>query len=180
MTEQEEYVKALEYALKTEQDGRAMYLKAKEEAAAPLAQATFQMLADEEVKHIETIRQFHDRVAKSGEWPELAEVVPGEHADLVEGIATIFQRRAPAVIEAAAETGDDTEAYQTALKFESAARAWYAEHRDGTGDEKARAFYQFMYEEESRHYELLEETLTFLDSTEDWFAKHERPFYTAG
>jgi len=180
MTHHEEYVKSLEYALKTEQDGRAMYLQAKDEAAAPLARATFQMLADEELKHVETIKHFHQHLADSGQWPELATIVPGEHADLVAGIATIFEQRGAAAVEAAAETADDTAAYETALQFESRARAWYAEHRDATADEKARAFYQFMYEEENRHYELLEETLTFLDSTADWFAKHERPFYTGG
>ena len=179
MPQPTEYVKSLEYALKTERDGQAMYTEAAQQAASPLAKATFEALAREELKHIRIIRHYHTSLAESGQWPELATVAPGEHADLVEGVVTIFQEWGPD-FALEAPTADDTKAYELALDFESRTRAHYQEQLAKAEDELARTFYDFMQEEENRHYVFLEETLDFLDNTQDWFAKHERPFYTAG
>ncbi len=179
MSEQAEYVKSLEYALKTERDGHAMYGQAAQSAASPLARATFQMLAQEELKHIRIIETFHHALSGAGQWPDLDAVRPGEHADLVEGVVTVFQQRAGEFREQA-PTADDTKAYELALDFESRARAYYREQLDQASDELARTFFAFMQEEEHRHYVFLEETLDYLDDTKQWFAKHERPFYTAG
>ncbi|MFQ5809131.1 MAG: ferritin family protein [Armatimonadota bacterium] len=174
----EEYVEFLQLALKTEHDGYRFYVDAAGKSGSALAKATFEGLAAAEMMHIEVIQMYHDAFRAEGGVPEAGSLP--ERPDLPKRIATIFSYAAKTLDATVAEAADDTSAYQKALEFERKAYEMYRDMGAKTEDESAKAFCEFMATEEDDHYKLLDETLQYLNEPADWFAKYERPFYTAG
>ena len=65
-------------------------------------------------------------------------------------------------------------AYEVALELEKASYELYRKLAGQTPDSQAKQFFEFLMGEENTHYELLSETLEYLDRPGDWYREKER------
>ena len=173
MSEQE--FESLKLAIKTEEDGRAMYLESAERVTNPLAKSTMKQLAKEELIHIEVIKNFYNDLKQ------------GSNADVnaIMDKAMSYNLRKKTIFEAARERMDKAvkddpnvqKAYKEALKFEEDGANMYKDLAGKTNDPVAKKLYDFMFEQESEHFRLLQEGLNYLNNPDQWFLEEERPHF---
>lgn len=166
---------SLKLAIKTEEDGRAMYLSAAEKVTNPLAKATMNQLAKEELIHIEVIKRFYESLKQTGK-SEIDDVI---------GKALSYDLRKKTIFEAAKARMDKTvkadpnaqTAYKAALKFEEDGANMYKKLAAETHDPIAKKLYDFMFIQESEHFQFLQEGLNYLENPSQWFIESEKPHF---
>jgi len=165
-------LESLKLALKTEEEGRKMYLEAAKTVTNPLAQSVLSKLAEEELHHIEAIKDFHDKLSQaSGGDPKALRRQALDYDLRKKTVFEIARRRMEATVE---EDPDAINAYHAAMKFEEDGANMYDELQGKTTSHKARALYAFLFEQESEHYRLLSETLLYLENPALWFDEQEK------
>lgn len=177
MTDQNSEMESLKLTIKTEEDGRAMYLEAASKVSNPLAVSTFNQLAKEELLHITIIKEFYNDLTTGGK---------GEISDRMEE-AMNYNLRMKTIFEAAKNRMDETvstdpdvfQAYKTALKFEEDGAKMYEKLAEKTDNPLAKKLYNFMNIQENEHYRLLAETLNYLENPHQWFIEQEKPHFEA-
>jgi len=175
MSEQNPELESLKLAIKTEQDGKKMYLEAAEKVKNPLAVSTFKQLAKEEDLHIEVIKKFYDTLQGEREGA-LSDKLP-EAMNYNLRRKTIFEAAKERMDKTVESDPDITKAYDAALKFEEDGANMYEELAAKTDNEKAKKLYQFMNGQENEHYRLLDETLHYLNDPDQWFIEEEKPHF---
>ena len=168
-------LEALQLALKMEQDGRKFFLEASEKASHPLAQGTFNALADWELEHIRIIERFYASLKDKGEWESVESLQPQE-GSVVATFKTIFQDAREHVDETAKAATGDLEAHRMARDFEEKISIFYRERAAQTTTEDARVFYEFMARQEAEHYEILENGLEYMEDPAKWTERGEWTF----
>ncbi len=165
-------IESLKLALKTEEDGRKMYLKSVEKVTNPLAKSTLAKLAEEELHHIEAIKEFYDKLSsQTGGDPEVDYDKVVNYELRRKTIFEAARNRMEATVE---EDPDSINAYHAAMKFEEDGANMYKELEANTDNAKAKALYAFLFEQESEHYRLLSETLLYLENPAMWFDEQEK------
>jgi len=174
----EQSITALEFALKTEQDGEAYYRQVAKRTQNPLVRATFESLARDELFHAETIERFAAGLKASGRWAdvELKARVSNQSGEVL----TMFREAIDSGEVKAGHTSDDSEAYEKAAEFERKGGAFYKEQAEAAQDDAARGFWQFLVDEEDRHLRLIQSTVNFLDHTEDYYLISEHALIDGG
>jgi len=173
----ERAIGALEFALKTEVDGRRYYETIAENTKSPLVASTFRALAQDEICHIRAINDHIAALKQSGSWKDFS--LTARVSDLSGEVMTMF-REAMEGETATAAAPDDTEAYRQASVFEQKGIEFYGEQASAATDAQAKAFWSFLVDEERRHLALIEETMGYLDHPEDWFLIGERGMLDGG
>lgn len=164
---------ALKLALRSEEDGHKFYKEAEGRASSPLARSVFASLAKEEFEHIKIIRTFYSSLEEKGEW---ASVGGGRGKEEMLGkIKTVFGEASEELEERVKVEATDSEAYKTAMEMENAAYSLYARLLQEAEEEKAKELYRFMCQLEKEHWDLLADTVLYLDNPRQWFFLHERP-----
>ena len=171
----EKEFESLKLAIKTEEDGRAMYLNAAEKVTNPLAKATMKQLAKEETIHIEVIKKFYESIKAGREAGIDTFMSEAMNYDLrKKTIFEVARERMEAAVEA---DPDAVDTYNAALKFEEDGANMYKALSAKTTDPAAKKLYDFMFEQESEHYRFLDEGLHYLENPEQWFMGEERPHF---
>lgn len=173
----EKAISALEFALKTEVDGRKYYEAIAANTKSPLVAATFKALAQDEVCHIRAINDYIAALKQSGSWRDFS--LTARVSDLSGEVMTMFREALEGEIPTAAAP-DDTEAYRQASGFEQKGIEFYSEQAAAATDPQAKAFWSFLTDEERRHLALIQETMGYLDHPEDWFLIGERGLLDGG
>ena len=172
MANNREEMESLKLALKTEKDGRKMYLDAAKKVKNPIAKNVLSNLAEEEVHHINAIENFY-RALEEGTEADPDSILKKAH-NLKTLKKTIFEQSKDRMTETVEQDPDAIKAYDTAMKFEEDGAAMYKELSGKTGNPKAKAMYSFMFEQESEHYRLLQESRIYLDKPDMWFNEQEK------
>ncbi|HVN67254.1 MAG TPA: ferritin family protein, partial [Candidatus Sulfotelmatobacter sp.] len=98
----------------------------------------------------------------------IAPVTKGELINLImKGLKAELEKKAEAEL-------DLTEAYRTGMALEKKSYNYYEQMMLKASDPKERRFFIFLMGQEETHYELLAETLQYLDKTGDWYREQER------
>jgi rubrerythrin len=171
----DEELEALKLALKTEQDGRTMYLNAASRISNPLAKSTLSTLADEELVHIKLIEDFYNNLKSGGSGVLSAQLKKAVNYDLRR--KTIFEAARGRMEKAIEADPDVFEAYKVAIKFEEDGAKMYEELAGKTGNNTARQMYVFLNGQENDHYRILAETLHYLENPNEWFIEQEKPHF---
>ena len=160
----------LEMALQNELRAKEILEGAKENVENPLAKATFDFLANEELKHIAIIKQFAAGVSGEQEL-DMAELTTLEAK---QQIRSIFERFRVAFEEVSATDQPRLETYRVAMDMERAGHDFYRRAAQQASDAKARRLYEFLAGEEIRHFELIQDTHDFLQQPDALLAVEER------
>jgi rubrerythrin len=163
----------LEMALQNELKGREILIGAKDNVQNPLAKATFDFLASEELKHIDIINQFAASL-DGAETPDVDALSALTAPDAKEHIKSIFERFRVAFEAVGATDQPRLETYRVAEDMERQGHDFYSRAAEQATDEKAKKLYQFLAEEEIRHFELIQDTHDFLQQPDALMAVDER------
>ena len=159
---------ALETALNNEMKEREFYLKQSERTSNPVGKAMFLQIADEELEHHERLQQLHEKWEKEEKWPES---VPLAVAD--SELKTTMQKVIDETQNQEPGDADDLEAVRTAIAFEADGVKFYEKLRDGSQDEREKAFFALLVAIENEHLQSLIETEAFFLDPAQWYQQNE-------
>lgn len=146
----------LEFAIKMELDGEKYYLEQAEKNKGTSLASIFQLLAKDERKHAEIIRN------KSKELPyELKEdEALKEYKNVFEGVEDFSSKlkTAPGQIDA----------YRLALEKEKESIDLYEKMGHEARDEDGKKLFSFLVEQEKAHYKIFDELIEYLLRAEEW------------
>lgn len=160
-------IEALNTALSMEKTGYDLYEKASKNTQNKLGRSTLEAIAKKELDHIKGIEEFASRnfdvalisVANKSKKEYCLPIMKGLESELNKKVA---------------KDADLESAYKAAMKLEKASYAFYKNLKEKSDDHKAKQFFEFLMKEENTHYELLEETLEYLNNPGNWYRETER------
>jgi len=174
MTEQTSDVnEALRMALRYEEEGREILLNAKDAVENPLAKATFDFLADQELKHVDVIKRFAETLSGSGEF-DLSKLTAITNEETKRGVKHIFERFRAAFESVGAGDQPRLETYRVAMDMERHGYDFYSRTARDSDDAEIRQLFAFLATEEIRHFELIQDTHDYLLQPDALMAIEER------
>ena len=150
-----------EYAMKVEKEGEAYYREMSQQANNPGLKRIFTMLADEEVKHYNVFRNMMRK-----------EDINVEELNLITDTKTIFQTLSEQKDKVSFDK-DQIQFYKDAIAREEKSHDFYADKAKELDDEKEKAIFLQIADEEIKHKKVLEEIVIFLEEPADWVASAE-------
>ncbi len=154
-------------ALRLEQEGQKFFEEAAGRVRNPHARQTLKFLADEELRHIQKIREFSQSVETGSAAPKL------EVSESIEARVKKFNDHLATLKADISPSASDVEAYTWAVKFENGAAEFYQEQKDASDNPEVQAFYQWLIEEESLHSRVISSCLQFIEDPASWFSEHK-------
>ncbi|MGB9586891.1 MAG: ferritin-like domain-containing protein [Armatimonadota bacterium] len=162
-----------EAALTFEYEGHKILSDAEREATDPLSKATFHFLADQELKHIEAIKAFARSLAGEGRFETQTLGEPMSKDDANDRIRSLFAQFKPHFEETIWREEGRLQVYDIAMDMERHGYKFYTQAAKLASDETARRFYEFLAEEETKHFEIIQETRDFLAQPDAFMAYEE-------
>lgn len=157
--------KALETAIKLEEDGKEFYLKSAEKASKTFANDIFKYLAEVEDKHIEVAKSIYNNLKSGDKWPKLV-TPPEKEIDII----SIF----PKDLDIAGETVSGIkEALDVGISMEEKSIKLYDELSEKATDPFEKRYYIALSREERGHYLMLTDSKDYIDDPAGWFNLRE-------
>ncbi|RJP21721.1 MAG: hypothetical protein C4520_09365 [Candidatus Abyssobacteria bacterium SURF_5] len=170
----EEIVK---FALQLEHDGLKMYREFAERSNDAFGKKTFEGLVEDERHHIELLQKLY---GKSG-IKEIEEIVSRSKLEPIrQRFKTIFEAAGEEARNRTQADPSDTEAMRIALDFEKKGYNLYNDAYEKAQSGIEKTAFKHLSLMEKHHYELLQETLEYLDDTGNWFMKNEGWMFEGG
>jgi len=170
-------LRILEAAIKMEQDGRNFYLKSSKSAKNTVAKRLFASLADEELKHIERIKEIYKGLKEDKDWVDFGKTIS---KTAKAKLRLVFRPLSCAEKKRLKADPSNLEALKISMKKERDSYDYYDRQLKDTGVRIAKVFYERLKKEEERHYELLEEAYSLLSDPASWFVTKEGRVMEAG
>ncbi len=173
----------LRRGMSLERDGYKFYMQAAERASGGRGAAMFRDLANQEVDHLKLLLAEYEALEQDGDClpydeameqafdldpadPDLPGEEPPEEYQL-----PVFTAERDVSLEG------DLAALDFGLETEDITRDLYLQGAEEADDERAREAFEFLVEQEERHYELLDNTREYLSENQTWWDSEEYPFF---
>ncbi len=153
---------SVKMAIDNEVKGREMYLEFARRAKNPVTKRTFEYLADEELKHVDKIKE----LSESGKAPEMKAM---SH----EQVRTLFEQSISHFDRQVRPGSDDLEAHNVAMDLERKSVELYERLSKEAEDGKVREFFGKLAGEERIHFDLIQKAFNFISDPEGWYAGEE-------
>ena len=164
---------ALKMAVDMEKKGFDVYVKAASKTDNKLGKSTLEAIAAKELDHIKAIEEFSGRIRTN--IADLNEAISlinlKEKKDYIIPIMEKLKNELDAKVSS---DSDLAKAYEAGMEFEKESYNLYKKLAGESDDEQVKKFFEFLMGEENTHYELLQETLQYLNNPGDWFAEQEK------
>lgn len=161
-------------AIELEKKGYDFYTKTAAKTDNPLARSTLLSLAEREMEHLNKVKEFYEDLAGekklASDWLKGVEVPPRKEDLLV----PILKKLSDSLDKEFKTEADINEAYKIAEGLEKDSYDLYNKIAKESDNDVAKKFYAALAKEEQEHFEILEETLQYLNNPGDWFKKEER------
>lgn len=154
-------MKNYEFAIKMELDGEKYYLEQAEINKNNFLHSTFMMLAEDERKHAQLIKDKYNGVMY-----EL------EDNNTFEKSMSIFHN-ANHIKSELRNLPDQVDIYKDALEKEKGSIDLYKGFLAESDNDKSKEFYEFLIEEEEKHYKIIEQMLELYTKHADWVESAE-------
>ncbi|MCX7831889.1 MAG: ferritin family protein [Actinobacteria bacterium] len=160
------YCESLLEAIKFEEKGKEFYEKALHKVQDIFAKKALEFLIAEEDKHIDKILRFNEFLFGRGDFDIETEC----NTQIKEKIKELIENHVSSSMAGKIEDAStDIEVYQAAMDFEKKGYELYKESAENTDDERIKVFFNFLINEEIKHYDLLENTLRYLKEPDYYF-----------
>jgi len=161
--------KVLAVALENEIRGRELYTQYANTVGSGLAKTVFVHLANEELSHIEDIKEF------------LKSLPLGINLDVEKMTRTISLRKTQEffgklvddLLEQIKPTDDDNKSRDVAMAIEKASYEYYRKGAEATRNQKLRKFFKWLMEQEQSHFMLIRNAFEYANNPETWFREQE-------
>ena len=168
----EKVLEPLRQGMINEIRGHAFYLEAAKRSKDAAGAKMFQSLAHDEETHLQVLQQQYQAITKKGQWLTLEDA---KKATEPPPKLSLFPEKAKNLLPAGA---DDLKALELAMGFEKRGYDLYKSAAATSADLTAKAMYEFLVQEEGRHYELLQNTHHYLKDKGFWyFQDEEKPMF---
>ena len=144
-------VEILKKAMEIEWEGREFYLKAAENTEDAKGKQIFRELADDEESHYSVLERQYKALNELNKWIDIPEIKETQ-IDLAE---PLFPAGKEAMQRSIAKKSDDLDAIIFGLDIESKSFDMYRQAALDTNDNSGKALFQFLTDEERRHFEIL-------------------------
>lgn len=168
------YLEEMKKAIEMEINGQKFYLEMEGKTKNALAKKVFSSLAKDEQDHTNAIKKFSENILGNNDLPDMGTVITRDHKQGDESVFGVSPRQ---LGQKAGLEDSDIGGYRIAMQMERDGYNFYKECRDRASDEKIKKLFQFLIEEESAHYQALDESYEYLTHPDDWFAREERPIF---
>ncbi len=162
-------MKAVETAVKMEEDAIRFYSEAAEKTAHPFGKKMFESFSLDEKRHLDMLKEILD-----GHGIDIRQVDPAE------AVRSIFDTLKSEMMERVEATTDEINALKLAIEMERKGYEFYKETAAGTSDEGEKALFQRLAKEEEKHFDILQNTYAFLTDTGNWFMWEEQAIVDGG
>lgn len=161
---------ALQMAIEMEKEGQSFYKKTAEKTSDKMTRQVFEFLANEELKHIEAIKIFYDAEI-SGKITDFEKVTAGQTPKKARlAIMTLFK----GLGDKAPVNKPDLDAYNFARDFEKNGEKFYRKAADKAADKNVKKLFEFLVDEEKRHFQMIDDSIAFLENPAEWFHRQEK------
>jgi rubrerythrin len=150
---------ALDQARKLEMDGIEFYTGAAEQCGVLSGKRMFESFAADERRHLKVIREVAEGLGVDIEGMPMPR----------DEIRTLFTTATENLGDYVEATEGERDAVQVAMGMEKESYDLYAGQAETAQAELARQLFERLAREENQHYEMLENTLEYLNSNEEWF-----------
>ena len=168
-------LQALHQGIQIELQGLTFYRKAAELTADLKGRETLSSLAHEEVGHLHLLQVQYGSLTSRGQWLDMErarELEPGREVE------TLFPQADDTLARLLPAQADDVRALEIALDFERGGYQMYQRLAQATDDPAGRAMYEFLGQQEQKHYDFIHRALEYLKTQGAWyFDEQEKPFF---
>lgn len=169
-----DFSKVIRTAIKLEEDGIDFYQKASEKTSHPFGKKMFLSFAEDEKRHLTVLKEILANLKFSDFDRFFEEKNPREK------IKTIFREVKNEIRERVAANPDEVEALKIGMDMEWESVEFYQDALEKTQDSHQKAFFRRLIEEEKEHYELLQNTRSYLKDSGEWFLWEEKALLDGG
>jgi rubrerythrin len=168
----EKMLEPLRQGMVNEIRGRAFYLEAAKRSKHAAGAKMFESLARDEEMHLKVLQQQYQAITQKGKWLTMDDArtaaAPAPELNLFpQGV----EKQLPA-------DADDLKALELAMGFEKRGYDLYKSASEVSTDLTAKAMYEFLVQEEGRHYELIQNSLEYLRDKGMWYFQDlEKPMF---
>lgn len=162
-----DFDEAVKMAIENENKGRTMYLEFTERANNPVTKKTFEFLADEELRHVQKIKEIAEGL-KDGKAN-----VPSLEPTSLDKMKEIFGISAKEFDKKVEVDSKDIEAHELAMDFEKKSFEYYEKLSADATDINVKAFFDALKSEEGDHFEFIEKAYNFIKNPEGFYADEE-------
>jgi len=162
-------LEALKAAIKFEEDGRKFFLDAGKKTKQRYGRLMFQSIADAELEHIERIREVHDSLTKTDEWPDRPALFTTKSP-----LKNVFEEAREKLDQNVKVETDDIEAATMAREYEEKGFLFYQDLADRAKVLIEKKFYQQLAYEERGHLLIFQDMHEYYNDPVHWYSKKEK------
>jgi rubrerythrin len=161
---------ALAASIEMEKQGQAFYLKTAEKAKDKMTKDVFTFLSNEELKHIDSIKRFYEAeiAGKAVKFDSIINDTKNDSAK--KAIGNLFS----GLDKKVQVDKSDMEAYKFARDFEKNGEKFYRQAVAKANDPQVKKLFEFLIEEEVRHFQMIDDSIAFLEDPAEWFHRQEK------
>jgi len=163
-------VKALKLALENEIKSHEFYKEAEKKSQNDLGKKTFAFLAKQELGHITKIKKF---ITELNENFTHIDIQMESEKDFFEKSKTFFEHTIKHFAQKLKADSSDLKAYKVAMEIERSGHDFYKKAYEKAKTKNIKAFFKFLMEQEQLHYQLLENTYSYMKNPEGFFLDQE-------
>ncbi len=165
---------AFRTAIKMEEDGIDFYQKAAKKTSHPFGKKMFLSFAEDEKRHLTVLKEILADLKFSDFSRFFEKKTPREK------IKTVFREVKDEIKERIAADPDEVEALKIGMEMESQSSEFYQGALEKTQESNLKVFFRRLIEEEKEHYQLLQNTYSYLKDSGEWFLWEERALLDGG
>ncbi len=159
---------AVERAMKMETDAMKFYKEAAQKTSHPFGKKMFESLVRDEARHLRLLQDI------------LKGLDIDPHVQCIGDVRTVFSDLKDQMMQRISVSTDEREAIRIALEMETEGYKYYREVAEQAEDPKEKKLFEVLTKEEERHYQILNNTYSFLEDTGNWFMWEELSIVEGG
>lgn len=175
MAEADKTLKALQFAIQMEIDGKDYYLRASQESGNELGRKLMQSLAAEEDIHRQKFTQIYQAIQTKRDWP-----VTDFQPDRGQKLRTLFAEASAQMGARVIALNTELDAVKIAMAMENRSYDFYQNQSQKATYPAERDFYQMIAGEERKHHLILLDYYQYLKDPAAWFVSKEHPSLDGG
>jgi rubrerythrin len=158
----------VERAIKMETDAVKLYKEASQKTSHPFGRKMFESFVRDEARHLRMLENI------------LKGLDIDLHVQCLGDVSTVFSELKDQMMQRIEATTDEKEAIRIAMEMEQEGYRYYKEAAEKTTDPTEKKLFEVLMKEEERHYQLLNNTYSFLEDTGNWFMWKELSIVEGG
>ena len=169
---------AIQMAMKMEKDGADFYQEAATKVASESAKKMLLSFVKDEKKHFNLLKKIFEETKLPNFNRDFEEMFSLKlPADKVK---TIFSKAKGEVQKHIPISSDELDVLRKAIEMEKKSVDFYQKQKGKAAEDKLRALFERLVEEERQHYQLLTNTLSYLEDSRDWYLWEEKALLNGG